>query len=543
MSDKIFSSHIFMFPFRFDLGYGEKYSNEFDFYKTKTIDERLKDLDKFKGWELEHFDLKQEIRNHNDKMYNEYAYFYDYARDAIYNIEGDDDPISLYFEPELGLRDAKFQIDILNGNSYTLDMVGLSLRIFNTGIGILSIELENIDEKQSNFGDILKINDFGRRIYPQFIKNPKNPKLKFKKHPNIDAFKYKPFDIEYYCIKDSANEAKNSFLANKITITGVNEEPKKFKKSIIESFLFKPNNDIVIGGHIMQLLGESFTQRKQETEKYYIQPILDDRMFVISWHGSNVFSRQLVDENYTTNDNWYKYVFVDGEDKTVFSPKMQTKLIKEATYDRWMNYQYGLTLYGISRYSFVCLSNDSDFSKNVLPLPHIKTMYFQMVTLLLATRASILRFSDEIAALASNKQLDTTKLNRLYQRYLTFYNRLYFKEVTHQDQGIELYDIARKQMNIDEHMEKLDKKFTKLFEFAELQSSNEGSESMDKLTIMGALFLPPSLLVALFSMGIYDYDKSSTSLFIGLGATFVSAILGYIAIRNIIKKRKNNAEK
>lgn len=165
-------------------------------------------------------------------------------------------------------------------------------------------------------------------------------------------------------------------------------------------------------------------------------------------------------------------------------------------------------------------------------------MYFQMMTLLLANRTSILRFSDEIATLASTETLDSDKLTKLYQRYLTFYNRLYFKEVTHQEQGIELYDMARKQMKIDEHIKKLDGKFTKLFKFAKLQSDDADANKMDKLTIMGAIFLPPSLMVALFSMGIFEYDKSWSSLTIGLVAIFSSGVLGYRAISKLMEKNR-----
>jgi Mg2+ and Co2+ transporter CorA len=255
-------------------------------------------------------------------------------------------------------------------------------------------------------------------------------------------------------------------------------------------------------------------------------------MFVLSWYGSDLLSNELkVCHNYKKSDKWYEYLFIDGNGVNVKNSGMKEQLLKKATYDRWS--EYG-TLWGVSRYSMVALTN----SNGSWLVSHLNTMYFQMITILLATRASILRFSDEVAALASDDTFEIDRLTKLYKRYLIFYNRLYFKEVTHQDQGIELYDMARKQMKIDEHMEKLDNKFIKLFSFAELQSSNESQDKMDKLTIMGAIFLPPSLLVALFSMGIYDYDKSFVSLFIGLGATFASAVLGYVAIRKIIKKRK-----
>jgi hypothetical protein len=258
-------------------------------------------------------------------------------------------------------------------------------------------------------------------------------------------------------------------------------------------------------------------------------------MFVLSWYGDDVLSSglQVATEHYLQSDDWYEYVFVDGNGVTVKNSDMKKRLLEEATYDRWSGYG---TLWGVTRYSMVLLTNKSASFTKV----HLETMYFQMITLLLATRTSILRFSDEIASLASNDSIDIEKLTKLYQRYLTFYNRLYFKEVTHQDQGIELYDMARKQMKIDDHIEKLDGKFAKLFEFAKIQSDDKNSEKMDKLTIMGAIFLPPSLMIALFSMGIFEYEQSERSLYVAVIAMVVSILLavGFINFKEKSKKIK-----
>ena len=87
-----------------------------------------------------------------------------------------------------------------------------------------------------------------------------------------------------------------------------------------------------------------------------------------------------------------------------------------------------------------------------------------------------------------------------YRRYLTFYNRMYFKEVTHQEQGIELYDMALEQMKIPEHIEKLDGKFTKLHDFANLQSEKKTTKAMNALTIVGSTLILPSLVIAWFGL-------------------------------------------
>jgi len=442
-------------------------------------------------WTYKKFEIEGDKKH---LLYNEYAYFYDYARDALYNSDAtfDTDAISHFYEQD-EIEGEAFTLKIRKRKKpYRLNIKSVTLRIFNTGIGVLAIELEN--RTYTQLADILNINDFGRRIYPQFIGEN---------------------DLE---------ASKNVALADSITI---GEYQENFKEpNIFNTY---------VGEHIMALLGKNiFTQYKRESNKYYLQPSLDDRMFVVSWYGSDEESNRLKEKDYLQDDDWCRYLFIDNGDITIENSAMKQRLLESATYERWSDIG---TLYGISRYSFMTLTSREWFPLNIIQ-PHVGTMYFQMMTLLLATRTSILRFSDEIASLAStNKNIEIKKLTKLYQRYLTFYNRLYFKEVTHQEQGIELYEIARKQMKIDEHMEKLDNKFNKLFEFAKIQSDSESSDKMDKLTYLGAIFLPPSLMVAILSIGIFDYNNTDNIAGWVFGSIMLTVIFGIFSIFKSFQKK------
>jgi Mg2+ and Co2+ transporter CorA len=515
--DSLYSSHIFMFPFRFD--WVEKTDikekkplQEFDFYASKDIEDRipfktLHELLEKNNWEYEEFKMKGAQKN---LLYSEYAYFYDYIRDTIYNLNAFNEHSISYFYRKKKYNNKTFEINIkekgegeykIESSTYKLTIKGITLRIFQTGVGILSIELEN--RKYSDFKDILRINDYGRRVYPPFL----------DKNSGIEG-------------------TKKAFLANSI----------KIDPDIYEDFENQEYKDARIGSHIIKILGENiFSQDKDIKFKntqhgmFYIQPSLDDRMFVLCWYGDDNYVEKLKN-SYSEKDEWYKYIFIDNDSTTIQNEQMKEKLLAQATYDRWSNYG---TIYGITRYSWTCLSPSLPTLKQKradMIADHMNTMYFQMTILLLANRTSILRFSDEIAAVATAK--NSNRLESLYSRYLTFYNRLYFKEVTHQDQGIELYDIARKQMKIDEHIEKLDNKFTKLFEFADLQAEKQRNQSLDLLTKMGAVFLPPSLLVAIYSMGIFDYMKSMESLDKGLFSILLSGLLGYLGVSLLSIKKK-----
>ena len=52
---------------------------------------------------------------------------------------------------------------------FKLNLDSISLTLFKTGVGILSYQLSNNNYKE--FEEIIKINDFGRRIYPPFSYN------------------------------------------------------------------------------------------------------------------------------------------------------------------------------------------------------------------------------------------------------------------------------------------------------------------------------------------------------------------------------------
>ena len=507
---KLNSSHIFMFPFRFDFN-KNGFEHEFDFYRDTEINDRVKiktlnDLLKSDTWEYEKFDMNKD----RHLLYSEFSYFYDYARESIYNLQDFSfKAVSNFYRKKI-FDQGTYQITVKTKyfeKSYDLLISGITLKVFSTGIAILSIELDNY--LYPDFEDVLYINDFGRRVYPQFIG------------------------------ANGVSDAKESFLADKITLFN-----KKGTIRISENFENLNLNDIEIGNHIMELLGsETFSKTKSEKEKFYIQPSLDDRMFVLSWYGNDAVSEglQKCNSKYSGSDDWYKYLFNDTTMATVQNQAMKEKLLKEATYDRWSNFG---GLIGITRYSFMMLSASEPTLKAnnaAMIIDHSKTMYFQMVNLLLATRTSILRFSDEITPIASPEHKD--KLAILYEKYLNFYNRLYFKEVTHQDQGIELYDIGLSQMKIPEHMDKLDGKFTKLFEYVNLKDEKERNDRLEKISVLGAVFLPPSLLAGIYGVNVFNYQKTPETLIIALAAMLLSSFIGYWAIRFKKKEKKEKKNK
>ncbi|HMQ87022.1 MAG TPA: hypothetical protein PKB07_05530 [Flavilitoribacter sp.] len=264
-----------------------------------------------------------------------------------------------------------------------------------------------------------------------------------------------------------------------------------------------------------------------------LEPVLDDRMYVVCWYGNDRLSRQVSGgdppNNYKTHDWWYSYMFVDREWKTCENKEMMQELLTSATYARWANYG---TFYGISRYSFMALMGEMEkqyISK--LLFTHTQTLYYKLALLCLVQRACLLRFSDEITAISqldkSERQIGE-RVGSLYKQYLRFVNKIYFREVTAQEQGIELYEIMQQQMRLPQQVRALQEEMKELHQYAMIVEEDHRNDKLDILTYIGAFFVVPSFIGTYF--GISDYDLSGQWIWISVFC-LLSAGLAFAAIR------------
>ncbi|MEW6509181.1 MAG: hypothetical protein AB1432_15725 [Bacteroidota bacterium] len=456
---RIYSQHIFLFPFTIELQefVGEESSRE----RLRIIHNKLNNS----KWEYKPFQISLEVNRpenfpySDDEIwtYNEYNYFYDYIRDTLYTKEKSEElfadnksHVSLYYEREIAPGDEityyiKGDIPI----QFTLKVDNVSLRIFETGIGILSLTLYNTCYK--SFEDVLKINDFGRRIYPQFL--------------GAGGLKY-PVDA-----------TKGVFLCDKIVFNacGIN---------ISEEFITKDfvNNTCKYANYIEELL--------KPLNPLDCKSIIDDRMYTLCWHENDDLMKSLKmnnehGHNYEKNEKWYQYVFIDGKSPLIAHEEFKNKLIVQTTYNRFTDWG---TLFGVSRYSFMCLCGVDPYNdfpyKNIRN--HMQKQYYQMAVLLLAQRASIIQFNNEIEKIAfqptkiecQNKEeeendkyneeefnqilKEVKKLENLDIRVMNFINRMTYNEITPQEQGIELYNMALENMQIPNQLNILKRKINDL---------------------------------------------------------------------------------
>lgn len=539
-----YSHHHFLFPFRWDrLKTGFKLTDKkenFSFDDRTRLDGGLENL---LGELWERKPLKGSL---TADQYNHFTYFHEFVRKAIYdfdypgkkNQDNQENPVMMYFEYNLTGKKLCYEIEhyiqknynlkypekykkenYIEAETLILSLKGITLHFYNTGVGVLSFNLENNTYKEKE--TILLINELGRRIYPQFLG------------------------------ADGSFDAKRIFLAKSITLFGLEEWKEDFNWYEPHNGNLLPERTFNPPAFIRNLFSDDIIfeiQADLSKDKMLITKVTDDRMFFVSWYGNNYFSKR-VGENYKVCDWWYAYIFGDKTPKSIANAGMQYHHLLEHTYERWS--EYG-TLFGLSRDSLVCLSCDVQtmVEKNYPRLDnHINSIYYQIAVLCLVQRASTLKFGAEVsnqADLAKNKP-DEEKLienvKELYKNYIEFINKIYFREITSQIQGIEFYKKFQTVMNIENDVKDLDGEFQELHQYVSMQSDHNRNKKALELNIVASIFLPATFLAsvfALFSDREFNFrapvDKDFVIVLTILLITLFASLFFYKPLINLIKK-------
>lgn len=474
------SYHIFYFPFKWEVK-DEEFS---DF--SQAIDLSHIHPSESSPWITNYHPQGSEA----ELLYDEKNYYYKFVHPVLYDTGESETLIKHYERKELQADDnlCTYNIQVKKDKqifNYHLKLDALNLNFYSTGVGMLSFYMQNNDYK--DFNDILNINQYGRRVFPPFYN-----------------------DIQY-----------RNQIALQIEIEGLSGAWERYREDFSN---YTPQMDWHPARFISNL-----TEDLQENLN--IIPIIDDRMFVNCWYQNKemasqfyyneesleqeqkkrrneTFSETEKDElqhkraqQFIASSDWYKYSFIDaGDSPTCRNLKMRKAITESTTYLRW---QENGSIYGTTRYSLVLLTDKDPFCEYVLSI-HMKTIYSRMIELVLIQRASMLKFSEEVTKVSNLRGKDEVmvahRIGSLYKEYIRFMNQIYFKEVTTQDQGIELYNLLLKQFESDKQVKDLDEEIGELHNYITLIIDNSRNIKASRLNIIVAIFATPTLLAALFGM-------------------------------------------
>lgn len=478
----------------------------------------------------------------NDTLnYNEISYFHGYVVRSIFDLQLSDEPnpgcvsnnkTLLYYEVEVN-EQSRFIITA-NKNTYELALSGISLHVFNTGIAIITYNLANYTYPHETA--ILEINEFSRRFYPPFLSGPDG---------NLTAIPKTILLASEICIELPGVTIREDFSGYD-TLSKKDTHHYKNGQYVYGQIITLPN-------HVVKLFSRQFVfgARYEKGDTIRMNTIGDDRMFFQCWYGNNQLSYAIrggKKQEFDPNNNFW-FAFTNGDCNPnslgLKSRELQKKYAEERTYRLWEGYG---SFYGFTRDSFVCLSQDLKTNSSPDLRNQMKTLYYHMGVLTLAQRASVLRFSAEISSLTDLGKTDpkvaSRLIEKLYLNYIEFINKIFFREITPQLQGIEMYARMQAAMNIRDDIKDLDEELAELHNFSMMVKQDIQNNQSYRLTKMASWFLPASLAFGVLGANFYadcfpwdlgQFNTVGTALFWGIAGLLPSLLL-YLLIRfKIIK--------
>ena len=121
-------------------------------------------------------------------------------------------------------------------------------------------------------------------------------------------------------------------------------------------------------------------------------------------------------------------------------------------------------------------------------------------------RTSVLKYSGEVASIIENFEDETKtgeRISELYEYYIKFVNKIYFREITPQEQGIELYNLLQKQMDIERQVKELDGEIQELHNYLTFEEEQDRSRKLDRITYIGLPIAVASLVLSFFGLNYF----------------------------------------
>ena len=170
----------------------------------------------------------------------------------------------------------------------------------------------------------------------------------------------------------------------------------------------------------------------------------------------------------------YELIFVDGNGLSCQNRDMLHQMLEKHVYPRWL--EYG-TLIGVTEYSLVTATN---FGPNISAF---LTEYTEMAMLALAQRASLLAFERQISDCARGK----LRVDKIQREYVQFQSKYLLREVTPQQQGIELYNMMLENLFISDMQKDLEGQINALFALERDASDRDDNMILSALAILGVV--------------------------------------------------------
>lgn len=179
-----------------------------------------------------------------------------------------------------------------------------------------------------------------------------------------------------------------------------------------------------------------------------------------------------------------------------YDPGFSAKELEGGSYDR---FAASGTWYGISSHSFVCLTFGA-FGRKVVHETHMAGIYRRMFVLTLLHGAALQAFALDIPgsleAWTPGERLSDS-YRRLRPAFLRFTNLLWFRQVSSQVQGVELFDRMQEQAGLEREYQRIREEIADTDSYWQEESEIRREQRMRALTILG---IPFAVMLALYGL-------------------------------------------
>ncbi|MFZ1978013.1 MAG: hypothetical protein WAV76_08670 [Bacteroidota bacterium] len=451
----------FIFPFKYN-----KQSSKGD-PNPKDLADHMKQH----GWKPKPFVLNDPLH------YNEWHYFHPFVREMVFYTDSNSSKMQYLTRSDCTQIDVTYSLkdkDPDPGKTIRMDIKSVDLHLFENQVGLLSFTAAMPADVNYIEDELLIFNNVTRRVYPPFLGKEMN-----------------------------SNLTKAKRMLPKSVSLRVTDRPTP----IIEEY-DKINPEVENLSEIIKFLleGMTFRETQKKQGQWLYESFTDDRMFVISYMISSALAQQVSKSTcgryaYESDDFWYRYVFMDGDFKTIQNEEMQAQFVRDHTYARWANYG---TLFGMSRYNIAVLcgiDNEGKFHETLYD--QMTSMYYQLALIILFQRSMLLKYSHDVRKLNLGKsdKVYIKEAQKLHGDFIKFTNAYLFSEITPQQQGIELYDQWYKIQDLDKLFSDVKQEIDDVASYVRNEISHKTDDSVRNLTLI--MFVLTTWLV-LFGDFLFD---------------------------------------
>jgi len=451
--------------------------------------------------------LKTKTILQNKKEFKEFRYFHDPVRRILLNDDGDgeQDSIKYYGWPmptdgskTLGQFSVRYLDTKGKYRKLTYDITHLAIHQFYNNICFLAMQIETSIEAYREFNEKEKQWEEIPKWRKANIHKPAEPsiwyslysQLKLKKKTLISSDVLRFNLLSRYINWEFPEQQTEGKLPLSVRINlhdGISIE-HTFKESDLETAIAPSVSNIII-----ELIEHQFLKKGCQHYK-----ALDNRMYVYSFMalaGSPPTSKKEKDHHEAIFTR-FMYVDLPGQG-LVYNPVFFRPIMNEQVYRRWE--QYG-TLYGITRYSSITLKYGCGFTEKLVE--DYESVYYQMLLLALFYRCTLLRFLAKLSrATMDLGKRKRSSFEKLRKDFALFTNVYWFKELTNQDQGIELFNIYQKAFQYDEMYKQLNEDIDRASDLESIHKQKSENRRNSFIAIAAFILTAAAFLMGFFSLG------------------------------------------